>query len=151
MQEFSRQPDEAHYLAFERVSLPGAGEDLYASRVLQQVCAKRVNFTSFMLCRQQTMRASSKALKSSDDLANAWFSLSMLSAAQNEPIWTRRSLEEAIQVSPNWFKPHWALARFLWQTGDKTQAAAEATRAAFLDSNRDPEVVETAGQLTARK
>ena len=151
LQDFSKQPDEAHYLALERVSLPGAGEDLYASRVLQQVCAKRSNLTSYLLCRQQTMRASSKALKSSDDLANAWYSLSMLSAAQNEPVWTRRSLEEAIQVSPNWFKPHWALARFLWQTGSRELAASEATRAAFLDSNRDPEVVETASQLTARK
>ena len=92
-----------------------------------------------------------RALRSADDTANAWYSLSVLSAAQNEMIWTRKGLEQAELASPNWFKPHWALARLLSKTGETEQAAAEARRAAFLDANRDPEVVSTAAELTASR
>jgi hypothetical protein len=74
----------------------------------------------------------------------------MMSAAQNDIIGTRRELIETVQTSPNWFKPHWALAQLLAQTGETKQAFAEAARAAFLDSNRDPEVVKTLGELSAR-
>jgi O-antigen ligase len=151
LEEFARRPREATYQTIVSASLPGAGEDLYISRILQQDCGKRVGVVSFLSCRQQVMQASGKALKTSDDTTNAWYSLSMLSASQNELVWTRRGLEEAISASPNWFKPHWALARFLAQSGDRKRAAEEAVRAAFLDANRDSEVVETAGQLTARK
>jgi len=151
LQQFSEHPGATAYLAMLSVSLPGAAEDLYVSRVLQQQCEKRSDFGAYLACRQQTMRASGRALRTSDDLANAWYNLSMLSAAENEMVWTRRGLEEAINASPNWFKPHWALAKFLSRTGETKQATVEAQRAAFLDSNRDPEVVRTAAELTASR
>ncbi len=152
LQRFREHPGESTYLAVVGTSLPGAGEDLYVSRILQQECGKYVSFMSYLTCRQQTMRASARALHTSDDVANAWYSISMLSAAQNDITGTRRGLEEAIRASPNWFKPHWALARLLSQTGETNQASSEAVRAAFLDSNRDPEVVDTLADLkTARR
>jgi hypothetical protein len=150
LQLFRAHPGETAYTSAVAASLPGASEDLYVSRVLQPECAKRPDFQSFLICRQQVMRASGRALSTADDLANAWYNLSMLSASQNEIRWTRKGLEEATRVSPNWFKPHWALARLLSQTGDTGQATAEAARAAFLDASRDPEVVETATALNAR-
>ncbi len=151
LQLFRTHPDETNYLSLLQVSLPGAGEDLYVSRVMQQECGKRVNFASYLACRQQAMRSAGRALGTSDDTANAWYSLSMMSAAQNEPVWTRKGLEQAELASPNWFKPHWSLARLLAGMGETGQAATEASRAAFLDANRDAEVVETAGQLTAQR
>jgi O-antigen ligase len=151
MERFRAHPDEAAYQSVLKAALPGAGEDLYVSRVLQQQCGKGKTLAQFVMCWQQSMRAAGRALNTADDVANAWYSLATLSAAQNNEIGTRRGLIAAIQVSPNWFKPHWALARLLSQTGETQQALSEAARAAFLDSNRDPEVVETLTQLTARR
>jgi hypothetical protein len=121
------------------------------SRVLQQQCGQKKTLAQFVTCWQQSLRAASRALHTADDIANAWYSLATLSAAQNNGIGTQRALIAAIKVSPNWFKPHWALARLLSQTGETDQALSEAARAAFLDSNRDPEVVETLTELTARR
>ncbi len=72
----------------------------------------------------------------------------MLNAGQRNIIGMRQGLENASRVSPNWFKPHWTLARLLSQAGEHQEAKAQAVRAAYLDSNRDPEVVETLSQLT---
>lgn len=150
LERFRVHPNGTSYQSLLRVALPGAGEDLYVSRVLQQECGKLVDFVEYVTCRQQAMRAGARALRTADDIANAWYSISMLSATQNDIVGTRRQLTEAAKASPDWFKPHWALARLLSQTGETKQAATEAARAAFLDSNRDPEVVKTAGELSVR-
>jgi hypothetical protein len=151
LERFRENPGGTSYQSLLSVSLPGAAEDLYASRVLQRECGKQVSFAGYITCRQQALRAGARALRSADDIANAWYSLSMLSASQNDIVGTRRGIEAAAHASPNWFKPHWALARLLSQTGDTNRAAAEAVRAAFLDSNRDPEVVKTLLDLNAQR
>jgi len=150
LERFKESPSAASYQSLLGVSLPGAAEDLYASRVLEQQCGKRASFVEHIVCQQQAMRAGARALKTADDIANAWYSLSMLSASQNDITGTRRAIEAASQASPNWFKPHWALAGLLSQTGHPKQATAEAIRAAFLDSNRDPDVVKTLLVLTTQ-
>jgi hypothetical protein len=150
LERFREHPSGVSYQSLLDVALPGAGEDLYVSRVLQQGCGRRVDFVEYVTCRQRAMQAGGRALRTADDIANAWYSLSMLSASQNDITGTRRELMEAVQASPHWFKPHWALARLLAQTGETQQASAEASRAAFLDSNHDPEVVETLGELNVR-
>jgi len=131
-----------------RTSLPGAADDLYASRLLQLTCQKRTDVASYVGCIQQTLQAAARALKNDDDIANAWYNLAMLSAVQRNLAGTKQGLLEASKASPNWFKPHWTLANLLSQSGEKTQAKAQAERAAFLDSNRDSEVVETLAKLT---
>jgi hypothetical protein len=151
LDRFKENPGASSYQSLLEVSLPGAADDLYASRVLQQECGKRGSFVEYVMCTQQAVRAGGRALRTADDIANAWYSLAMLSASQNDIRGTRREIEAAVSASPNWFKPHWALARLLLQTGETRQANAEATRAGFLDSNRDPEVVKTLQDLTARQ
>ncbi|HVV47614.1 MAG TPA: O-antigen ligase family protein, partial [Bryobacteraceae bacterium] len=148
LQQFSRQPGEASYRRMLRASLPGAADDLYASRLLQLECQRRTGIASYVGCIQQTLQTAARALKTDDDIANAWYNLAMLSAVQKNLNGTREGLLEASRASPNWFKPHWTLANLLLQSGEKTQAKAQAARAAFLDSNRDPEVVETLTKLT---
>ncbi|HVW07364.1 MAG TPA: O-antigen ligase family protein [Bryobacteraceae bacterium] len=148
LEQFSRHPNETSYRAALGASLPGAADDLYASRMLQLACQKRTDLASYVSCIQQTLQAAAHALKTDDDLANAWYNVAMLSAVQRNMIGTRRGLMEASKASPNWFKPHWTLANLLSQSGEKTQAQAQAARAAFLDSNRDPEVVETLAKLS---
>lgn len=147
LQQFSRQPSEASYRAMLRTSLPGAADDLYASRLLQLACQKRTDIASYVGCIQQTLQAAARALHTDDDIANAWYNVAMLSAVQKNLQGTRQGLLEASKASPNWFKPHWTLANLLSQSGEKTQAKSQAQRAAFLDSNRDPEVVETLTKL----
>jgi len=148
LQQFSRHPGEVSYRVMARTSLPGAADDLYASRLLQLTCQKRTDVASYVGCIQQTLQAAARALKNDDDIANAWYNLAMLSAVQRNLAGTKQGLLEASKASPNWFKPHWTLANLLSQSGEKTQAKAQAERAAFLDSNRDSEVVETLAKLT---
>ena len=147
LRQFSRQPSEVSYRAMLRTSLPGAADDLYASRLLQLACQKRTDVASYVGCIQQTLQAAARALHTDDDIANAWYNIAMLNAVQRNLEGTRQGLLEASKSSPNWFKPHWTLANLLSQSGEKTQAKSQAERAAFLDSNRDPEVVETLTKL----
>jgi tetratricopeptide (TPR) repeat protein len=129
------------------VSLPGAADDLYASRMLQLQCQKRTDLASYVGCTQQTLQAAARALHTDDDLANAWYNVAMLSAVQRNLAGARQGLEEAGKASPNWFKPHWTLANLLSLSGQKSEARMQAERAAYLDANRDPEVVETLTKL----
>jgi hypothetical protein len=147
LHRFSLHPDEAAYRATARASLPGAADDLFASRMLQLQCQKRTDVASYAGCIQQTLQAAARALYTDDDLSNAWYNIAMLSAAQRDLEGTRRGLVAASKASPNWFKPHWTLANLLSQTGETAEAKAQASRAAYLDSNRDPEVVETLAKL----
>jgi hypothetical protein len=45
-----------------------------------------------------------------------------------------------VDASPNWFKSHWVLAQVLSFEGRRTEALAEAVRAAELDGGKDPEI-----------
>ena len=111
--------------------LPVAAEDIYCSRMLAK--------TSMRTAIEAAVRATTTA----DDPANAWYNLAVFTAASGDIVGTRRSLEEAARQSPNWFKPHWTLARLLKQTGDATHAKLEADRALLLDANHHSEVLAT--------
>lgn len=113
------------------VRLPVAAEDIYCSRVLAK--------TSFPTAVEAAVRATTTA----DDPANAWYNLAVFTAATGDVANTRRTLEEAARIAPNWFKPHWTLARLLTQTGDLAAARTEADRAVLLDANHHSEVAAT--------
>ncbi|MBV8817103.1 MAG: hypothetical protein JO022_02030, partial [Acidobacteriaceae bacterium] len=49
----------------------------------------------------------------------------------------------------NWFKPHWALARLLAQSGRTAEALVEARLAVDCDGSKDAEVVATLRDLQA--
>jgi len=113
------------------VRLPVAAEDIYCSRMLAR--------TSY----RTAIEAAARATTTADDPANAWYNLAVFTAATGDIAGTRRSLEEAARQSPNWFKPHWTLARLLRQTGDAMHAKLEADRAVLLDANHHSEVLAT--------
>ena len=56
-------------------------------------------------------------------------------------------MRNAIQWAPNWFKPHWTLAKLLEIANRHKQALTEAAEAAELDAGHDPEVTETWKEL----
>jgi len=56
-------------------------------------------------------------------------------------------LRAALQAAPNWFKPHWALARLFFAEGRIPEAQAEAQRVAELYSGTDAEVSASLTQI----
>jgi hypothetical protein len=61
-----------------------------------------------------------------------------------------RSLRNAIAWSPNWFKPHWALAKLLAASERWPEAISEAESAVERDGGKDAEVNKTLAELKGR-
>jgi Flp pilus assembly protein TadD len=89
-----------------------------------------------------------RATGTADNPPNAWYSLAMFSAEDNDAAEVETALRTSIRLAPNWFKPHWALAQLLALTGRGAAARREAEKAFLLDAGKDAEVVHTFGQLT---
>jgi len=144
---FQQNPGAAAYQSFLRTRLPGPAEDIYASRVLLSACDRVSGIPARLECWRKAEQVAARAIASADDTANAWYNLAYFTAAQNDLRGTKLALDRAIQIYPNWFKPHWALARLLARANDGPLAIAEAERAASLNSNHDPEVAQTVRDL----
>jgi hypothetical protein len=82
---------------------------------------------------------------SAEDRHNAWYNLATLYAAKNDFAGTEWSLRESIAWSPEWFKPHWMLARTLALAGRADEARLEASIAVDLNNGRNPEVAASLG------
>jgi tetratricopeptide (TPR) repeat protein len=78
---------------------------------------------------------------------NAWYNFAMLAAALNDPQTVESSLRSAIAAGPQWFKPHWMLARLLYSSGRVEEARKEAGLALDLDGNNDAEVIATTAEI----
>jgi hypothetical protein len=131
------------YLTVLRWGLPGAGADLSYSRAMAQLAARTPVFATRLQATQQALDAGIRATRTAEDRQNAWYNLAALLAGQNDAAGVERALHNAIAWSPNWFKPHWALAQLLEATHRHGEAAKEAQLAWDLDGGRDVEVVET--------
>lgn len=122
-------------------------EDIYASRILSEICPKiPIPAPSFECWRIATL-AAGNATRTADDTANAWYNLAIFTALRNDVAGTRAALLEASRISPNWFKPHWILAELLARQGNIKEASAEASRALRLDAAKNPEVIAAAARL----
>jgi len=95
----------------------------------------------------QAVEAGKRAASSAEDRHNACFSLAALLAAQNDSAGAEQSLRNAIAAAPNWYKPHWTLARLLALKGRDEEALAEANAAVERGGSRHAEVLETLSQL----
>jgi O-antigen ligase len=128
---------------------PGTSSDLDYSRAMQQLAVRTPIFTTRLLARQQAVEAGIRAVSNAEDRQNAWYNLAALLAQQNDAAGTERALRNAIAWAPNWFKPHWALAKLLALSGHPAEAMVEARVALERDGGHDREVVETWKQLQA--
>jgi O-antigen ligase len=144
---FQQNPGFTAYDAVTKARLPGAGEDMYASRILLTACESAKGIPARLECWRKAEQIAVRGIASADDTANAWYNVAYFTAAQNDARGTAMALGRAIEIYPNWFKPHWSLARLLSHTGDSAKAAAEAERASFLNANHDPTVEQTAKEL----
>jgi O-antigen ligase len=121
----------------------GSSEDLYFSRELAEFFRRtsdiRLKFTVFTPAFQAAGRSAGEA----EARHTALYNLAIFFATQNDAANVERSLRGAIEWSPNWYKPHWALARLL-QTQDKLpEALREAELAADCNGGKDAEVTQT--------
>jgi O-antigen ligase len=125
----------------------GPSSDLGYSLAMQQAAARTPIFTDRLLARQEAMEAAIRAAGNAEDRQNAWYNLAELLAQQNDAAGTERALRNAIAWAPNWFKPHWALAKLLALTGRRPEALEESRIAVERDGGHDAEVAETWKQL----
>jgi tetratricopeptide (TPR) repeat protein len=129
----------------------GANSDLNYSRAMQQAAARAPILPKRMEAGQQALEAAIRAVGNAEDRQNAWYNLAALLAQENDAPGTERALRNAIAWAPNWFKPHWALARLLAISGYPAEALAEARIAVDRDGGHDPEVAQTLQQLQFSK
>ena len=148
--QFQRAPSGAAWETARRWRLPGAAEDIYCSRVLLNLCSATTGIPQRIGCWRTAEQVAAEATRTSDDPANAWYNLALFTALPNDARGTEMALTRASAISPQWFKPHWTLAKLLAQNGDWRRALVEAERAAALDGKRDPEVAETLREMQGR-
>jgi len=130
----------SEYDRAQKWRLPGASADLWYSRAMAAHKAW-----------SESLRAAIEAPQRAEDPQNAWYNLAAFYAAENDAARTEQSLRSAIGCAPNWFKPHWTLARLLAAAGRLRDAEAEATVAADLDGGKNPEVATTLAEIRAAR
>ena len=119
----------------------GSSDDLYFSRAL--VAAKTSSSSM-----QQAFLTAQRATGTSEERQNAWYNLAEFYATQNDAAAVEICLRRSMDASPNWFKPHWALAQMLQRSGRQTEALAEAQRAVDLDGGKAPEISQFVQSIT---
>ena len=130
----------AAYARSARWHPAGSSDDLYFSRALANASGTASNPALALIASQQAFTLARRAAATSEERQNAWYSLAGFYAAKNDAAGVEACLRRSVDASPNWFKSHWALAQFLLPSGRRTEALAEAVRAADLDGGKDPEI-----------
>jgi tetratricopeptide (TPR) repeat protein len=138
----------ARYESERRWQLPGVSSDLYYSRALQQITRVQRDLPTAVKALQEAVQAGIRATQFAEDRANAFYSLANIYAVMNNSKDTEFSLRQAIQAAPNWYKPHWMLARTLSLQGRRAEAQIEAETAVNLGGGKHREVRETLRLLT---
>jgi O-antigen ligase len=128
------------YTSSQRWHLAGSSDDLYFSRVLIAASRNASNPARGLMVSQQAFVVARRAAETSEEQQNAWYNLAWFYAAQNDETGVEVCLRRSVNASPNWFKSHWVLAQVLLLAGRRTEALAEAVRAAELDGGKDPEI-----------
>jgi O-Antigen ligase len=119
----------------------GSSDDLYFSRALLLAASRPASRPArVLIASQEAFTIARRAVETSEEQQNAWYSLAGFYAAQNDFADVETCLRYSAQASPNWFRSHWALAQVLAFAGRRTEATAEAARAADLDGGKDPEI-----------
>ncbi len=110
----------------------GSSDDLYFSRALAAARAPATWPRAFLTAQRAT--------GTSEERQNAWYNLAEFYATQNNAAAVEICLRRSMEASPNWFKPHWALAQMLQRSGRQTEALVEAQRAVDLDGGKATEL-----------
>ena len=143
----------AQYGRYDRWRFPGDSPDLWYSRASLQLAQKAQQPAARLQALLQAQAAASRATVTSNDPSGAWYNLAAFDAMRgdtpSDSAAVERDLRASIAARPNWFKPHWALARLLVLEARREEAGREAVRAVALDGGKDPEVTRTLADIRA--
>ena len=131
------------YQQLRATELAGAAEDLYCSRKLAGICASGTGAIARLQCSLIATQAAVRGTQTADNPPNAFYNLAMFTAAHNDGPGTEKALRTALALAPNWFRPHWALAKFLDISGRRDEASAEIRRAALLGAGKEQDVTDS--------
>jgi hypothetical protein len=140
----------AQYDRYQRWHLPGTAADLWYSRELLNLAMNSPSRLVKLQAALQSVSAGLRATQSSEEPFDAWYSMAEVYAAENDSARTESSLRAAIAASPNWFKPHWALAQLLRMESRMDDSGREAALAADLNGGKNPEVARTLAEINSR-
>jgi hypothetical protein len=130
----------AAYTTSQRWHPGGSSDDLYFSRALAGAAGNAANPALAQIASQQAFLLARSAAETSEEQQNAWYNLAGFYAARNDAAGVEACLRRSVDASPNWFKSHLALGQLLLLSGRRTEAVAEAVRAANLGGVKDPEI-----------
>jgi O-antigen ligase len=140
----------AQYDRYEDWRWPGGSADLGYSRRLLKVAEESSDPAIRLRAVYQARLAAERATRTVEDPFNAWCNLAAFYARQNDFARTEHALRSAVACAPNWFKPHWMLAKLLVAAGRPKEAAEEAALAVKLDGGHHAEVTRTFEAIRAR-
>lgn len=132
-----------YYAAADRQRLPGTASDLWYSRAMAALAQKTPDKLQRIRTAAQAGYAALRATKTVEDPFDAWYNVAALYARANDASYAEGSLRSAIAAHPNWFKPHWMLARIMLLEGRIDEARHEANLAVELDDAKHNEVLDT--------
>jgi O-antigen ligase len=135
------------YSRYQHSRLPGASADMWYSRSLLQLAQKTQQPMMRLQALIQAHAAASRATATANDPFDAWYNLSAFDAMQNDSAAVERDLRASIAGRPNWFKPHWTLARLLALESRRNEAEREAALAARLTGGQDTSVTRTLADI----
>lgn len=138
-------------VAHRRVSkwaLSGSSADLYFSRRLVDLAGKTNDFRFKAQAIREAANAALNATRTSEEPANAWYNLAAFVSMTNSTADVERSLREAIQAAPNWYKPHWVLAQLL-VADHRLDAARREAEIAVSCNMKSPELAQTLENIRA--
>jgi O-antigen ligase len=143
----------AQYGRYERWRFPGASADLWYSRASLLLAQRAQQPAVRLQALLQAQAAARRATVTANDPFDAWYNLAAFEAMNgdtlNDSAAVERDLHAAIAARPNWFKPHWALARLLALESRRDDAGREAALAVALDGGKDTEVTRTLSDIQA--
>jgi O-antigen ligase len=139
------------YITYRRRLLPGEfAADLWYSRASLSVAEHAASPAVRIQALTQAQAAAARATQTGDDPFNAWYNLAAFDAIRGDGAAAESHLRLAIAARPNWFKPHWTLARLLLLESRAAEAETEAALALSLDSGKHPEVSQTLADVRAQ-
>jgi hypothetical protein len=132
--------------------LPGGNPDLYYAREMLNLSNRQTDPKLRFQAWQHAMGAAVRAAAALEDRPNALVNLAAFQSVMNNPAMVENTLLSAVREAPQWYRPHWLLARLYLLAGRLPQAEEQARAAVERDGGHDAAVQQTFDQvLTVRR
>jgi hypothetical protein len=135
----------------DQLRLPGGNFDLYYARAMLNLSGRQADSMIRFRTWQHAIGAATAAASALEDRPNALVNLAAFRSTFNDPALVESTLRTATLEAPNWYRPHWLLARLYLLTGSLDKAEIEARSAAERNGGHNPEVQQTLQQVLAAR